>query len=182
MYPALLWHHGVKFLSFHLCLVIQLSLLVSHWLVLLAMMLFASHNNVLTDMFGYDFREIQWTDRSRKQKQEVRSPCYLWSESIIVFQLVSHVPPSVCREELLFALVLAMNSLTIWFHQPFPYWMTRLVRFQRWQQVWSCDPFQNIMTHTDWDLVMVARTGCPAPMLLVRSSRSHVCRGVSSQI
>jgi len=59
MYPALLWHHGVTFLSFRLCLGIQLSLLVSHWLVLLAMMLFDSHNNVLTDMFGYDFREIQ---------------------------------------------------------------------------------------------------------------------------
>lgn len=92
--------------------------------------------------------EIQW----------LWSPCYIWSESIIIFQLVSHVPPSVCRKELLFALVLAMNCLAIWFHQPFPYWMTRLVRFQRWQQVWSCDPFQNIMTHTDWDLVMVART------------------------
>jgi hypothetical protein len=68
MYPALLWHHGVTFLSSHLCLVIRLLSLVSHWLVLLAMMLFDSHNNVLTDMFGYDFREIQWTDRLRKRK------------------------------------------------------------------------------------------------------------------
>lgn len=85
-------------------------------------------------------------------EKEVRSPCYLWSESIIIFQLVSHVPPSVWCKELLFALVLAMNSLAIWFHQPFPYWMTRFVRFQSWQLVRSCGPFENIMTHTDWDL------------------------------
>jgi hypothetical protein len=175
-----LWSRGVAFLPFHFMQTGKHFHCLYSILVLLVMMLLDSHNCpwqcshrtylaviavILNNHTRCGYWNKKWDDLRGNQFAN-----FVWYVTGVLWNMLASAGKS-C----------SLISLGEWTacHHEFPYWITGLVHFQRWQQVWCGDPFQNIMSP--------GLRFCSAILFnlhshVVRCWRPHACTRVSSQI